>query len=626
MSAGARTSALDARRRARSRLLWQGVAAAIAVGLALAALFGAVFAGSPSRIPAGVSIAGVSVGGMTPAEAQRLLEQRAKALEDVPVVFFSGNRRWRITPHRLGVEADWGSAVDAAVRQGEGLGPFRGFQRVKVRVFGTDIAPAAKVYEPALDYQLTQLANELDHPVREAAIVLKGLNPLVIPQRVGRVLDREAAAATIVGALASLSRAPTALPVKVEQPKVKADDLSTARGQVRQALSAPIRLELGKTWWRLRPVKIAPLLALPRDGATALAIGGPGAERWFERFARTVGKPPADARFVKTSDGAITIVPERKGVQIDVDHTRRAILGAALAEPGHRVGKVVVATKSPTFTAEKARSYGVTRSLASYSTFYSGTPDRINNLQLAVKLIDGTLVPPGGTFSLNKEVGPRTLERGFRVAPVIIGGEYEEDVGGGVSQVATTVFNAAWEAGVKILERNPHSLYIGRYPTGRDATVNYPDLDLKFLNDTGKWMVVLGGIGSDGISITLAGTPTGRRVVSVPGPLETTGEPPIERVPDPALFVGTKVVEESGSSPSTVSVKRTVYKKDGSVLYDETWRTNYLGEKRVIHVGTKKKPEPTTPTTPTTTTPTTTTPTTTTPTTPAPPPPKPPKP
>ena len=626
MSAGAESSALDTRRRrARSRLLWQALAAGAAVALALAALFGAVFAGSPSRIPAGVSIAGVSVGGMTPVAAQRLLEQRAKALEDVPVVFFSGARRWRITPHRLDVEADWGSAVDAALRQGNGLGPLRGFQRVRVRVFGTDIAPPAQVYEPALDYQLGQLSKELDQPVREAAIVLKARRPLVVPERVGRVLDREPAAATIVGALASLSRAPTALPVKVEKPKVTADDLSGARDDVRQALSAPIRLELGKTWWRLRPGKIAPLLALPRDGATELAIGGPGAEEWFGRFARTVGSPPADARFAKTGDGAIVIVPARDGVQIDVDQTRRAILRAVLAAPGARVGRVVVSTKSPAFTTEKARSYGIKRSLASYSTFYSGTPDRINNLQLAVKLIDGTLVPPGGTFSLNDEVGPRTLERGFRVAPVIIGGEYEEDVGGGVSQVATTVFNAAWEAGVKVLERNPHSLYIGRYPLGRDATVNYPDLDLKFLNDTGKWIVVLGGVGSDGISITLAGTPTGRRVVSVPGPLETTGEAPIERVPDPTLFVGTKVLEESGSAPSTVAVKRTVYKKDGSVLYDETWRTNYLGEKRVIRVGTKQKPEPPPPTTTTPTT-TTTTPTTTTPTTPAPPPPKAPKP
>ncbi len=237
-----------------------------------------------------------------------------------------------------------------------------------------------------------------------------------------------------------------------------------------------------------------------------------------------------------------------------------------------------------------------------------------------MKLLDGTLVAPGGTFSLNEAVGPRTLERGFRLAPVIVGNEYEEDVGGGVSQVATTVFNAAWEAGVKVVERNPHSLYISRYQLGRDATVNYPDLDLKFRNDTGDWLVVLGASGSNGIAITLAGTPTGRRVVSEAGPLVVTGKPPEKRVKDPKLTVGTEVVEELGSSPQSVSVTRTVYNQDGSVLYEETWRTNYRGEKRVIRVGTKKKVEEPKP--PTTSTPTTTTPTTTT-KPPAPPPPKP---
>jgi vancomycin resistance protein YoaR len=262
--------------------------------------------------------------------------------------------------------------------------------------------------------------------------------------------------------------------------------------------------------------------------------------------------------------------------------------------------------------------------LSSYSTFYSGTADRINNLQLAVSLIDGTLVSPGGTFSLNEAVGPRTTERGFRPAPVIIGAEYEEGVGGGVSQVATTTFNAAWEAGLKIVERNPHSLYISRYPLGRDATVNYPDLDLKFRNDTGHWLVVLGASGRDGIAITIGGRPTGRRVVSTAGPLRVTGPIPVKHVPDATLFVGTRVVEEVGAPPQSVTVERVVYESDGDVLYDETWRTNYRGEKSVVRVGTTKKETPTT-TTPTTTTPTTSTPTTTGPK-PKPPPPAPPPP
>jgi vancomycin resistance protein YoaR len=609
------------RRRARSRLLWQVGAAGIAVVLALVALFGAVFAGSPTRIAAGITIAGVSVGGMTPAAAQELLERRAEALDDVPVTFFVGDDEWKITPHRLGVEADWGAAVAAARSEGEGLGPFRGIQRVRVRVFGADIAPPATVYEPALEYQLDQLTAAIDQRHREAAIVLNSLEPVLVEGQAGRKLARERATATMVGALVSLRRVPTPLPVTVQRPSVRAEELRPVLAQARRALSAPVRLELGKTWWRMRPARIAELLALPRDGTRAISIGGPGAERWLNRFGETVGQPATDARFVTDGAGGVRIVPHTDGVALDEQAMRASLLRAVLAPPARRVAAVSVGRKAPELTTSEARAMGIDTVLASYSTLYAGTADRTSNLQLAVSLLDGTLVAPGGTFSLNDAVGPRTIERGFRSAPVIIGNEYEEDVGGGVSQVATTVFNAAWEAGLKIVERAPHSLYISRYPDGRDATVNYPDLDLKFRNDTSRWLVVFGASDSDGIAITIAGPATGRRVVSSAGPLRVTGEPPIKRVKDPRLFVGTKVVEEQGSPPRTIVVERTVYNRDGSVLYDETWRTNYRGEKRVIRVGTKKKAESKPPTT---TTPTTTTPTA--PTTPAPPPPPPPPP
>jgi vancomycin resistance protein YoaR len=571
------------------------VAASVLLLAALAGLFGAVYAGSATTLAEGVRIAGVDVGGLTPSEARALLERRSARLERVPVVFVAADKRWSITPHRLGVEADWAAAVDAARRQGEGFGPFRGLRRAKVRVFGADIAPPAKVYAPALDYQLEQLAGEIDRPHREAAIVLRGLEPVLVRGQSGLELERERAAATMVGALAGLARAPTPLPVAVDRPRVSAADLRPALAQARVALSAPIRIERGKTWWRLRPVKIAPLLSLPHDGGTQLGIGGPGADAWFAKFSKTVASPPTDARFVVHGDGGVDIVPHRDGLALDVDATRASLMKAALTRaPARRVADAVVATKAPSLTTPEAQRLGISRVLSSYSTAYSGTADRIHNLQLAVSLIDGALVAPGEAFSLNDRVGERTLERGFRSAPVIIGGEYEEGVGGGVSQVATTAFNAAWEAGVKILERNPHSLYISRYQLGRDATVNYPDLDLSFRNDTGHWLVVLAGAGSDGIYITLAGSPTGRRVAStVTQPLAITGPVPIKRVPDPTMLVGERVVEEEGAPPRSVTVTRTVYNADGSVLYDEVWRTNYRGEKRVIRVGTKKaEPKP----------------------------------
>jgi vancomycin resistance protein YoaR len=557
---------------------------------------------------------------MRPGAARELLERRSAELENVPVTFFAYGGRWRITPRRLGVEADWAAAVDAARRQGDGFGPVRGLRRVTIRVFGAEIAPPAKVYAPALDYQVQQLAEEIDRPRRESAIVLAGLKPILVAGRPGYRLRREAAAATLVGALASLSRAPTPLPVRVVAPSVQPRELRPALAQARRALSGPIWLELGERRWRLRPKGIAKLLSLPHDGSTTIEVAGRGANAFFTRFGKRVGRAPVDADFRLMGGGVVEVVPHRSGVRIDVEATSAGIRKAALSSTT-RIARVVIERAEPGLTTSEARAMGITRVLSGYTTAYAGTADRIHNLQLAVSLIDGALVPPGGTFSLNERVGERTTERGFRVAPVIIGGEYEEDVGGGVSQVATTVFNAAWEAGLKIVERNPHSLYISRYQLGRDATVNYPDLDLKFRNDTPRWLRVFGWSGSSRITIAIAGSPTGRRVVSKAGELTVTGPVPIKRVPDPTLTAGTKVVEEEGTTPTAVTVTRTVYKRDGSVLYDETWRTSYRGEKRVVRFGTKK-PEPKTETKPAETTPTTTTTTTTTGKKPPPPPPK----
>jgi vancomycin resistance protein YoaR len=239
--------------------------------------------------------------------------------------------------------------------------------------------------------------------------------------------------------------------------------------------------------------------------------------------------------------------------------------------------------------------------LASYSTLYSGSYDRIRNLQLAVQALDGTLVPPGGTFSFNRAVGPRTEERGYRPAPVIVNGEYEDGVGGGVSQVATTMFNAAWEAGVKITGRTAHALYISRYPLGRDATVVYPEIDVKFRNDTPRHIYVQATYGESGIAISLLGAGRERQVVSRAGELRDVAPPKTKLVPDPNLFEGEKVVEDAGEPARAVTVSRTVYIGD-KVLYDEQWSTYYRSEPKIVRVGTKPKPAEEEPATTTTTT------------------------
>jgi vancomycin resistance protein YoaR len=254
------------------------------------------------------------------------------------------------------------------------------------------------------------------------------------------------------------------------------------------------------------------------------------------------------------------------------------------------VASVAIVRALPERTTKEALAMGIDTRMASYKTYNAGTWDRITNLRLGVTLLDDTVVGPGATFSLNDAIGERTEERGFRSAPVIIGTRYEEEVGGGTSQVATTVFNAAWEAGLRITERNPHSLYISRYQLGRDATVYWPSLDLEFVNDTDQWVLVKGFAESDGITVSIYGGER-RRVESSEGTMEITGAVPVKRVKDKTLPIGREVVEDEGSTPSRTSVSRTVYAEDGTLISEETWNTSYKGETRIVRVGAKPKPK-----------------------------------
>jgi vancomycin resistance protein YoaR len=589
-------------------LQWSAIVAALA---ALAAVvLGIAFRGSSNRLAEGVQVAGLDVGGLTPREARKILEQRASALASVPVTFRVGSRTWRLEPRLLGVRVDWAAAVDAVRRKGEGFGPLRGFRRLDIRFFGADVAPATEVYAAALRHKLEEIGSAVDAPHRDAAIVLHGLTPEIVPARTGHVLDRDQAAATIVRALSSLKREPVTLPIHVDTPRVTTHDLIVTKAQVRTALSAPLHLTLGSTRWNLRRGRIAQLLKLPDGGNSDLGIGGERASRWFTALSRRVDTGPKDADWAITSSG-IRVIPDRPGQQLDVARSATALLQAALVtEPQLRTAKLLVQQTAPNRSTAEAEAMKISGPVASYETFYGGVPNRIHNVQLVAHLVDDHVIAPGQTFSFNAATGARTADKGFRVAPVIINGELQTGLGGGVCQVSTTVFNAAYEAGLPIVQRANHALYISHYPQGRDATVNYPDVDLKFVNDTGHWLLLRTWVGSSSLTVSLYGTPLHRRVVTETRPLVVTGPAPTKKVPDPTLFKGEKVVDATGEPSRSTSVRRKVFSASGKLLSDAVFYSSYRGEPKVVRVGTKPKQGSTTTTATTTTTGTTITTTT----------------
>ena len=577
---------------------------------------GLAFAGSPERLAEGVHIAGVDVGGLTPHQARKLLDQRAHALENVPVTFNADGHTWHLSAEQLGVRADWAAAVDAVRHQGDGFGPVRGFRRLDLRFFGADVSPRTQVEDAALNYVLDRIAATVDTPHRESRIVLHGLEPVVVPGRKGRALDRQEAETTIVRSLASLTREAEELPVRVVSPKVSPGDLTVPEAQVRTAVSAPVRLSLGPTRWRLSPAKIATLLELPADGRTQLRIGGPGADRWFGALERSVDRPPVNAEFAITSSG-IHVVPDRDGYALDVPKSAQRVLRAALVtDPSLRRTDLAAQATHADRSKKDAEAMHITGLVSAYTTYYGGDPNRVHNVQLVAHLVDQHVIAPGATFSFNQTTGARTAAKGFKEAPVIINGELQTGLGGGVCQVSTTVFNAAYEAGLSITSRTNHALYISHYPQGRDATVNYPDIDLKFVNDTGHWLLLRTFVGSSSLTVSLYGTPVHRRVLSETAPLVAHGSVPTKPEYDSTMPAGERVTLESGEPARTTSVRRRVYTAKGKLLYDTTFYSSYRAEPSVVRVGTRPqpKPEPTTtqtttkkPTPPPTTTTTTTT-------------------
>jgi vancomycin resistance protein YoaR len=350
--------------------------------------------------------------------------------------------------------------------------------------------------------------------------------------------------------------------------------------------------------------KLARLLELPSGGRTTVRVGGAAADAWLTKLGARVAKAPQDATFA--IDGSrVRVVPARPGVRLDAATTAKEVLRAALQpRSALRVARLPVVSSAPKLSTGAARAMHVTQLVSSYTTDYGGIANRIHNVQLVAHLIDGKLIEPGATFSFNRTTGERSAAKGFLDAPVIVNGEVTTGLGGGVCQVSTTVFNAAFEGGLKITERTNHALYISHYPQGRDATVDYPTVDLQFVNDTGNWLLLRTFVGPATLTVGLYGTPTHRSVKSTTSPLVSHGAPPLQKTVDPSLKPGEVVVDDPGVPAMSTSVTRDVYTPAGKLLYHDTWYSSYRSTPKLVRVGPpakKSKPKPATTTGETTT-------------------------
>ena len=245
---------------------------------------------------------------------------------------------------------------------------------------------------------------------------------------------------------------------------------------------------------------------------------------------------------------------------------------------------VALATLSPATGAAPARPSAPLELVSRFTTYYPPGQPRVINIRRAAVLLDGTLVAPGARFSLNERLGKRTRARGFVPAPSISGPIHVDSLGGGVSQVATTLYNAAFFAGLRLIAHTPHSFYISRYPKGREATISWGGPELVFQNDWPAPLLLRMKTTPTSITVWLYSHSLGRRVSTVTHPATNYVRPRTVYIKDATLPPGTqRILQSAGASGFSISYTRRVY-EDDSVRRDERYSWTYSPENQVIAI------------------------------------------
>jgi vancomycin resistance protein YoaR len=333
-------------------------------------------------------------------------------------------------------------------------------------------------------------------------------------------------------------------------------------------------LAFGDVSWRVSAAELERLVSV--DPAHAAARLEPGLERRFRAFESA----PRDTR-LRIVEGDASVVQGVPGRELDAPATVTALLAAGSASTVAPVFRAV----PPSVTTEALSALLAAQRVGEFTTHFAADEPRVTNIVRAAGLLDGTILEPGEAFSMNEALGERTIERGFVPAPTIYGGRLVDSVGGGISQVATTLYNAAFFAGLELVEHTPHSFYIDRYPPGREATISWGGPELVFRNDWPAAALLRVTTTPTSVTVRVQSEPLGRRVET------TTNEPtrwvsPVTRiVTDPSLPSGTRVrVQEAGGPGFTVEYTRRVY-RDGRLIRDDRFVTRYVAKDAIVAVG-----------------------------------------
>ncbi len=445
--------------------------------------YSAAYLAAGDRVPRGTTVAGVGIGGQTADEATATLEEELRV--DAPLEVSVGASTQRLRPDDLGLAVDIEESV-AAAGGGRSWDPARLWDYY---TGGDELSAVLDVDDDAMTAAIARLDKQVGTPARNGAVRFQGTQIVEREPREGQQLDPDAVRAAIEDDWPAREATPIGLELVTVEPDIDSADVRTAVDEfANPAVSAPVTLLFGRSEIRLSQREFLPALRLrAQDGELVPSVARKQLTRLLDR--RISSGEPVDAT-VRLVDGRPKVIKAKPGVTFEPDDVERQLLRVVTRPSGDRRARIEAVAEQPEVSTKDARGWGIKERVSTFTTYYPHADYRNTNIGRAGEIVDGTVLEPGEVFSLNGIVGERTRENGFTEGFIISDGILVEDLGGGVSQMATTLFNAAFFAGLEDVEHKPHSFYIDRYPIGREATVAWGAVDLRFRNDTKHGVLV----------------------------------------------------------------------------------------------------------------------------------------
>lgn len=559
----------------------------------------------------GVTVEGVPVARLDQEAITTLVAARHMFFHHEPVTITFETRRWKPSLEKLGVTLDANSTAAQAFHAGKHGDPLTRWRELLTIWQGKmNIAPSLVVDQHQMQSYVIELANEIEYSPNDATLSVAGGDVVGTPGVYGRQVLVDETSRDMLAALQSLHPQDIILRTRELSPTIDDDELDIAEQQAQQLLAGTLVLTYAQNReaYRWPPDKLAELVSIEAvDDALQVAIDSDQLTRAVERLAQQVDSGSVEPR-LRFEAGELHIVePGREGWRLRQTDTIERITDALQQDDTDALTRTIalpVKMMYPRIRQKNLHELGIVELVGEGKSSFAGSADyRITNIKAASARFDGVLIAPGDTFSFNTQLGSINAEHGFVEGYAVIGNRTQLEWGGGVCQNSTTVFRAAFWAGLPIVERHAHPFYISWYDAfaygdagdgpGMDATIYTGILDVKFVNDTEHWLLMQTDVDLENevLVVQLYGTKPDRQV-DLDGPYisnEVSAPSQPVYVDDPSLPAGTVVQTDAARSGRDIVIHRII-SENGIEVASKAFFTRFKPWPNVFVRGTGAEP------------------------------------